>query len=92
MNLIRHVPIRMCIGCGNRRTKSELIRFGRDSYCSASLDARRHTGRGFYLCPDPTCLNTARKKMRRGGFLEGVDFEDLKSRMGREREKREEVG
>jgi hypothetical protein len=29
--------------------------------------------------------------MRRGGFLEGVDFEVLKSRMDREKEKREEV-
>jgi predicted RNA-binding protein YlxR (DUF448 family) len=91
MNLIRHVPIRMCIGCGSRRTKGELIRFGREDSRSVSLDARRHTGRGFYLCPDLACLNTARRKMRRSGFLEGVDFEVLKARMGREKEKREEV-
>ena len=91
MNPRRHVPIRMCVGCGNRRTKGELIRFVREPSRSVSLDAQRHTGRGFYLCPDPACLNTARKKMRRSGFLEGVDFESLKSRMGREKEKREEV-
>lgn len=91
MNLMRHVPIRMCIGCGNRRTKGELIRFGRDGSRSVSLDTRRHIGRSFYLCPDPACLNTARKKKRRSGFLEGVDFEVLKSRMDREKEKREEV-
>ena len=91
MNLMRHVPIRMCVGCGNRRTKGELIQFGRDGSGSVSLDARRHTGRSFYLCPDPACLNTARKKMRRSGFLEGVDFEVLKSRMDQEKEKQEEV-
>ena len=87
---MRHIPIRMCIGCGNRRKKGELIRFVREGSRSVSLDARRHTGRGFYLCPDPACLNTARKKMRRTGFLEAVDLEVLKSRIPWEKEKREE--
>jgi uncharacterized protein len=91
MILMRHVPIRMCIGCGNRRTKGELIRFAREGSGSVSLDVRRHTGKSFYLCSDPACLNTVRKKMRRGGFLEGVDFDVLKSRLDREKEKREEV-
>jgi uncharacterized protein len=88
---MRHVPIRMCIGCGSRRTKGELIRFGRDGSRSVSRDARQNTGRSFYLCPDSGCLNTVRKKMKRGGFLEGLDFEVLESRIGREKEKREEV-
>jgi predicted RNA-binding protein YlxR (DUF448 family) len=91
MNLVRHVPIRMCIGCGTRRTKGELIRFRREGSRSVSLDDRRHTGRSFYLCSNPACLNTVRKKMKRGGFLEGVDVEVLKSRMDREKEKWEEV-
>jgi predicted RNA-binding protein YlxR (DUF448 family) len=91
VNLIRHVPIRMCVGCGNRRTKGELVRFVLKPSRSVSLDAQRHTGRGFYLCPDPACLNAARNKMRRSGFLEGVDFESLRSWLGREKEKREEV-
>jgi uncharacterized protein len=91
MNLGGHVPIRMCIGCGKRRTKGEFIRFGRDGSGTVSFDARRNTGRGFYLCADPACLNTALKRMKRRGFLEGEGFKILKSRMGREKEKGEEV-
>jgi predicted RNA-binding protein YlxR (DUF448 family) len=84
-------PIRMCIGCGSRKTKDELIRLSRDGSGSVSIGAQRSAGRGFYLCPDPACLNTARKKMRRSGFLEGMDHEALKFRMGLEKEKQEEV-
>jgi uncharacterized protein len=91
MTFMRHVPVRMCIGCGSRRTKGELIRFVRYGSHSVSPHTGQNTGRSFYLCPDSACLNTVRKKMRRCGFLEGVDFEGLKSRMDREQEKREEV-
>jgi len=88
----RHVPIRMCIGCGSRRKKGDLIRFVRGDSGSVSINSKNLAGRGVYLCPDLACLNAARKKMRRTGFLESGDIEILISRIPTEREKQEEEG
>ncbi len=83
----RHIPIRMCIGCGSRRAKGELIRLSREETRFASGGSG---GKGFYLCPDRACLAAARKKMKRRGLLEGLDHEVLESRRMRDKEKQEE--
>jgi len=82
-----HIPIRMCIGCGSRRAKGDLIRLGRVGTDSPSGDAK---GKGFYLCPDRACFAAARKKLKRKGFLEGLDLAVLESRGGRDKERQEE--
>ena len=66
-----HVPIRMCIGCRKKREKGEMIRFTQSSEGRVGVGERNHFhGRGLYLCPDPECLNMAKKKNRGIGFCE----------------------
>ena len=49
----RHVPIRMCLICGERRPKSQLLRIVRTSDRSAKIEeGERINGRGCYICPD----------------------------------------
>lgn len=55
----------MCIGCGGRRSKKELIRFVRKSNGSIMRDQKGHLpGRGFYICPDINCFKKAKKKVK----------------------------
>jgi uncharacterized protein len=57
-------PMRMCIGCGERKTKGELIRVvynKKDNKIMVDLRGKM-PGRGAYLCPDQECLLRARKK------------------------------
>jgi len=87
----RHVPIRMCIGCGTRRKKGDMIRFVRGGSGSVSITSKNLAGRGIYLCPDLACLYTAsKKKLRRTGVLESADIAILRSQILTEREKQEE--
>jgi uncharacterized protein len=81
-----HIPIRKCIGCGNRRKKDEMTRFVRTANGQISIDSKYPEGRGFYLCPDPACLKIAQKKARRTGFLESVDLDALRARIPSEKE------
>ena len=59
----KRIPLRKCVGCGQMKPKSELIRVVRDSAGSVSLDpVGKKPGRGAYLCPNPDCLTKAKKK------------------------------
>ncbi|OGP69055.1 MAG: hypothetical protein A2169_13750 [Deltaproteobacteria bacterium RBG_13_47_9] len=62
-----HVPIRMCIGCRKKRRKEEMVRFiqGKDGILFMD-EKKRLNRRGFYLCPDDTCLKLAQKKIQMG--------------------------
>ena len=85
-----HIPIRMCVGCGTRRGKGELIRLGREGSALSSGDGLPLQGRSYYLCPNPACLTAARKKVKRRGLGEGLDFKVLESRRVQDKEKQEE--
>ena len=64
MGRILHVPIRMCIGCRGRKNKEGLMRFARDREGIIVFDRdKKMSGRGFYLCPDPKCFKSAKKKI-----------------------------
>jgi len=90
MSLSRHIPFRRCVGCGSRREKGEMIRFVQDASVSIVVGTKGLQGRGFYLCSDLACLDTARKKMRRDGFLKSIDLEGLRSWITREKGKQED--
>jgi predicted RNA-binding protein YlxR (DUF448 family) len=61
--------MRMCVGCRNRKKKSELLRFTRRSDGNFAPAGKKDVeGRGFYLCPDWTCLRKAQKRNRAGQF------------------------
>jgi len=62
-----HVPIRMCVGCRKRRKKEEMVRFKQGEGGILFMDEKKKlNGRGFYLCPDVTCLRLAQKKIQMG--------------------------
>ncbi len=47
----RHVPIRTCVLCGDKRPKHQLIRIVRKDDDSVCIDERsRISGRGCYVC------------------------------------------
>lgn len=64
MSTSRHIPLRMCLACRQRRPQRELLRLvlGPDG---PRLDpSGRQPGRGAYICPDnPACW--VEKKLRR---------------------------
>jgi predicted RNA-binding protein YlxR (DUF448 family) len=61
-----HLPIRMCVGCRKRRKKEEMVRFKQGEDGILFVDEKKLKGRGFYLCPDVTCLRLAQKKIQMG--------------------------
>ena len=61
----KKVPLRKCIGCGEMKSKKELVRVVRSPEGDVSLDLTgRKPGRGAYVCHQIDCLRTARKARR----------------------------
>ena len=61
----KHIPLRMCSGCGEMFQKKELIRVVRAADGSVSLDLTgKKSGRGAYLCRSLDCFRKARKTRR----------------------------
>ena len=61
----KRVPMRMCTGCGEMKTKKELIRIVQSALGEISLDKiGKKPGRGAYICNDSVCLKKARKAKR----------------------------
>lgn len=59
----RKVPRRTCVGCRGVKDKSGLIRIVRTPEGDVRADfTGRAAGRGAYLCPQSSCLETALKK------------------------------
>lgn len=58
----KKVPLRQCIGCGEMKSKKEMIRILKTESEGIVLDATgRKNGRGAYLCPDVACFQKAVK-------------------------------
>lgn len=54
--------MRQCIGCGEMRSKREMIRILRTTENEIILDATgRKNGRGAYLCGNTECMKKAAK-------------------------------
>ena len=63
--MVKKIPMRMCIGCGEMKPKRELIRVVKSGTGEISLDLTgKSPGRGAYLCRSEACLALARKKRR----------------------------
>ena len=75
------VPQRRCVGCGESKPKTELIRIVRsvaeDRRVSFAIDRMgKLNGRGAYLCDDRACFTKAyKKKGFDRSFHEGVPAE-----------------
>jgi uncharacterized protein len=58
----KKIPLRQCIGCGEMKSKKEMIRVLKTSEDEIVLDATgRKNGRGAYLCPSMECFHKAVK-------------------------------
>ena len=55
--MAKKVPLRMCLGCREMKTKSELIRVVKSPEGEVSLDfTGKKPGRGAYVCHDVACF------------------------------------
>lgn len=58
----RKVPLRKCTGCGEMKSKKELVRVVKNKEEEVSLDLTgKKAGRGAYVCKSLACLQKARK-------------------------------
>ncbi len=58
----KKIPQRQCIGCGEMKSKREMIRILKTPEGEFVLDVTgRKNGRGAYLCPSVECLKRAVK-------------------------------
>ena len=58
----KKVPLRQCIGCGEMKSKKEMIRILKTETEGIVLDATgRKNGRGAYVCPNVECFQRAVK-------------------------------
>jgi uncharacterized protein len=63
-------PVRMCVGCRERKRKEELIRFTQGEEGILIYNERKPLpGRGFYLCPTLKCFRMAQRKHPWGGIV-----------------------
>ncbi len=59
----KKVPLRQCLGCGEMKSKKEMLRIIRTAEGEVFLDVTgKKNGRGAYICKDAGCLEKARKK------------------------------
>ena len=60
--MAKKIPLRQWIGCGEMKSKKELLRVLRTEDQGIILDTTgRKNGRGAYICPDPECMERARQ-------------------------------
>lgn len=63
-----NIPIRKCIGCGRRTTKSELIKIVKTHETNGNIKIfvclGHSEGRGAYLCKNYECFKKAKKSRR----------------------------
>lgn len=58
----KKIPLRQCIGCGEMKSKKEMIRVLKTAEDEIVLDATgRKNGRGAYLCSSMDCFKKAVK-------------------------------
>ena len=62
---MKKLPLRTCMGCGEQKTKKELIRIVKSKDGKISIGKTgKADGRGAYICDNAECLNKAIKSKR----------------------------
>lgn len=62
MSSMKKVPMRKCVGCGEMKSKKEMIRVLKTAEDTFVLDATgKRNGRGAYLCFSKECFEKAVK-------------------------------
>lgn len=61
----KHVPLRSCIVCQEKRSKRELVRIVYTPEGTLEVDPKgKRPGRGAYVCRDPQCSQTGLEPRR----------------------------
>ena len=81
----KKIPQRQCMGCRERKAKREMIRVVRGTDGNVCLDfGGKMNGRGAYICPNPECLNKARRSKALERSLEVEIPAEVYDRLSRE--------
>ncbi len=79
---MKKIPIRMCIGCKERKEKKALVRIVRTVQGNIEIDPTgKKSGRGAYVCPQAECIENLKKRDLSLAFkvnLEEEEFSTLK--------------
>ena len=60
--MAKKIPLRQCVGCGEMKSKKEMMRVLKTAEDDIVLDVTgKKNGRGAYLCLSEECLKKARK-------------------------------
>ncbi|TCL56518.1 hypothetical protein EDD76_11111 [Kineothrix alysoides] len=60
--MAKKIPLRQCIGCGEMKSKKEMMRVLKTAENDIILDVTgKKNGRGAYVCISEECLKKARK-------------------------------
>jgi len=74
----RKIPLRICIGCQEKKEKKQLIRIVRNTNNKLQVDLTgKMSGRGAYICRAVVCLQKALKGKRLERNLEAPVDDDL---------------
>ena len=83
----KKIPQRQCMGCRERKAKKDMLRVVRGTDGTVSLDfGGKLNGRGAYICPDPSCLEKARKSKALERSLETEIPQEVYLRLTKEME------
>ena len=75
---VKKIPLRMCTGCMEMKSKKELIRVVRSQEGEVSVDLTgKKSGRGAYICKSLECLEKAFKTKRLSRNLDVVISEEV---------------
>ncbi|WP_366921678.1 RNase P modulator RnpM [Metallumcola ferriviriculae] len=78
----KKVPLRMCLGCRERKDKRELVRVVRSPEGEIHIDpSGKRPGRGAYVCPDKACLAKAIKTKALERSLAGAISEEVRQKL-----------
>jgi len=62
---MKRIPQRTCMGCNEKKNKTDLIRIVKNSNGEINIDRTgKMQGRGAYICDDIACLEKAIKSKR----------------------------
>ena len=76
------IPLRVCIGCREKKSKKELIRIVRTPEDIIEIDfTGKRSGRGTYICPTLSCFKQAVKGKRIEKNLQRPVSPEVKERL-----------
>lgn len=87
MGAVKKIPMRKCTGCGEMKSKKELVRVLKTAENNIIIDLTgKQNGRGAYLCKSNECLKRAIKtkaiERSLGVPVSAEIYEELKKELG----------